>query len=81
MLGFSLAEGFVGDESGGEAGGVARGAGFAPGAGSTEVGAGARRSSIILLVAALLTPQLRSQMRHCASVYWQPQVQDSALNL
>ena len=36
---------------------------------------------MILLTAALLTPQLRSQIRHCASVYWQPQVQDCALNL
>lgn len=41
VLGFSLAEGFVGDEGaaagGAEAGGVARGAGFAPEGGSAEV--------------------------------------------
>ena len=38
-------------------------------------------ASIIFVVASLLTLQLRSQMRHCASVYWHPQLQASALNL
>src|SRR6516162_9578225 len=82
VRGFS---GFTGDEDPGAGcpeagGGAARGTGFS-GGGSAELCAGARRSSMILPVAALLTAQLRSQMRHCASVYWQPQAHDSALNL
>src|SRR6266566_7511139 len=64
-----------------EAGGVARGAGFSCEGGSAERWAGASSSSIICPVAVLLTAQLRSQIRHCASVYWHPQVHDSALNL
>src|SRR5215472_1566807 len=82
VRGFS---GFTGHEAPGAGcteagGGAARGTGFSCG-GSAELCAGARRSSMILPVAALLTAQLRSQMRHCASVYGQPQVHDSALNL
>ncbi len=83
MPGFSGAVGFTREEDPGagceEAGGVA--AGFSCAGGSAELWAGPSRSSIILRVAALLAAQLRSQMRHCASVYWQPQVHDSALNL
>lgn len=85
VLGFSGAGGFTGDEDAGagsaEAGGVARGAGFSCESGSAERWAGASSSSIICPVAVLLTAQLRSQIRHCASVYWHPQVHDSALNL
>lgn len=54
---------------------------FAGSVGFVDFREGARRASMIFVVASLLTLQLRSQMRHCASVYWQPQLHDSALNL
>ena len=78
--GFSGAEGFAGEEAAGALD-FSASAGFA-GAGASVASCDLPASAwMIFVVASLLTLQLRSQMRHCASVYWHPQVQLSALNL